>query len=939
MKERIELMKCYDPGTYSHYLGDYDQNREERFNGSNITSDISWLKDTEYQRLELEKNRTKTNETLRDLLRLEDEKVVKSHNEALKTNKLSYDEQLERVKMIKSVQEKLNDLNRRVTAKHANEENIKEQIRLKNQGLIDKLEYGKQLYELRDQYRIITENEKATAKQKKMLGEIDLKIAKLNDAYAEKEAKLKFREIAIDQRKNEVLNNLYTTTFDDIKNYNDVSTKVIEEAFDRYKKTSCEYELANAQKKLKLTSLNMPTTSSSNQENESDSGGGGDDNIEKDLSSIEMSNQLKDISIITNAKVNKSYEKVTRRESENHSNFYKQLTKLAEQLRLSKEENSRFRQNKKLEDHDRKIKLNAELVKTKALEEANDRIMKERETTSKLISNLHDKEKRLLKLQLKYLQQGMSESLKSMLDKEYNTDLDKLIKRTDKINDAKDRMELASLKCDHLEKLKEFNVNTIPPKQGMLFKHDLNNLAMNRQLLMDDKRNVREHQKNYDRLLSDQTKQSERHLNQALRDLSKISKEEDEEIKKLKNRTKDNLKEINNFKKKSEYVLKDVESLEDLINKNYDEDEENALDHTSFLSEDLMSKLADKLTSATDLITELPDLYKEYTASIKASGIDLTSPNPYEKLEKRVAPLIEASEAKYTKIVTDMYESVQKIYDSMNTRISKLYKTIEGRFGAEDQDEDVREAEGGIEVDDDDDDDDGGSSSSSSGGGSCRLKINHNLADRNIQEERVSKILLQTREFCNMISSQFAHVNRWTERLVLQLQSLENKFNISEAKNNTTTKTMKMQHALIDTKHKEIAKAIEHFHDFFKSNMQHLIKLTEKSIRENRKKNDQLKKGLKKISQKDQELTEIRDYVQEYGEFTINQESTLKQLVKRREDEIGAAKRSYETAFADEEAYRKMQLNESKNDCSIAEKSLNTTGIFTLNKAKNLPRI
>ena len=906
LKERIELYKTCDPNMYNYYLGDYEQNREQRLNESIVTSDISWAKDTEYQREKLEQDKKKTNEKLKEMLSLEDEKIIKSHKQALKKEKISYDEQLERYKMAKSIKDQMEDLKQRVRVKESSEANRIELIKLKNQSLQYKMEYAKELHELRTQYQDITNTERNTALLKKKQSEIDLEIGKLSHKFSEDEAMIRCREIALDQRKNEILNNLVNTTFDDVKKYNDVTGNVVDQAMDRYNTRALKYALENTKKKLKLVNLDLPSTSTQKEkEEEEEEGGGSSSRIDNELSAIEIANQLKDLKVIAKAKTNKDYEKITMKESESNAAYYKQLAKLADQLRLSKEENSKLHQNKKLEDHDRKTKLANEFMQTKALEDANQLITNERSVTSKLLTDLYNRENELLKLQLKFMTQGMSEKMKISLDKEYNTDMDKILNRSDKIQKARDRMELVAMKCDNIDKLENYNVNTIPPKEAMFYKHKLNNLAVDRQVMTEDRRYVKEQQKNYDSLLTEQTKQSERQLNQTLRELCKISKDEDDATKKLRNKTKDNMKEIANFQKKSKEILGNMENLEDLFSKDYnEEDEENILDRTTFLSEDLMTKLYEKIDNATNLISDLPDMYTEYATTIKNTGIDLSTTNPYHAIDKRVGELFDASQSKYIRMVTDMYEHVQKIYESISGRMSKLHKTMEYKLGVDDQDEDVK--------DQDDDDDD------------CPFRINHSLADQTTQEQRVFAILDQANTICDRLTTECTSVHKDNEKLLIDLHKLQNKFNISETKNNTTARTMKMQHVLIENKHKEIGKAIQQFQTFFKSNMQQLMKLTEKAVRENQKKVDQLKKGMKKIHDKNHELKNLAEYTKEYEEFTQNQETTIKELVNRREEAVKSAKRSYENAFEQEKSHRTRRLSESKLDCDEAKRKFQT---------------
>lgn len=910
MRDRLEVLREAEEHQQQMqnpcFTGDYEDNREMRLGGkSTITSDISWLKDTDYQRWRIEQAKNKTDETLKKRLNIAQDEYVQKVQEK---EKADYDEQLERFKLARNIQAQLEDLNRRARNKQTMDVYRMEGIRLKNDILQRKMEYAAKLKELKLQHQDIARNEKDTALLKKKQGELDLKIHQLTTEATVAETKLRHQEWKVDERKVEALNTLRTTTFEDLQKYNKVSTQELNAAYDRYNERKSQEKLEKVRNQLKIVkegkglldyTQKRGTTHESSQTEQMDSDsksqtdGSG---IDKELTALQLANQLKDLNIITLGKAHRDFTKTVEKETESNKEYYTQLARLTEACKTLEDENKLLRIDKKLDKHEQKLKWKNEAEKTKMLEEANKHIRQEREECSKWLSDLYQETIDKLKLQLTYMTQDLSKAFKDSLNEEHNTEADMWLKRDEKMKKYQDRMQEAQMKYDKIEQLGASSSNTIPLKQSLLLKHKMGDINTSRQMLFDENRNFREQTKNYQHLLAQQTKQARTRLDQSVRDLFKLTKEEDHlNVQKMKAKTREDMEAIDKFKKKAKEHIGNMQSLEDVLANPENGDEEDIADRASFLSEEMIAKLYEKIDSAMDKITELPEMYAEYTDIIRNSGIDLNNDNPYEMIDKKTKSILDVSQAKYVRVVTEMYEHVQKLYESISKRINVLYRTMDCRLGVEEQDEDTR---GLNEILDDD-------------GCPPIPRINANLADRTHQEEKVVDIIGQADHICNSLTTECTNVQKQNEDMIAKLHTLQNRLHISEAKNNTSAKTMKMQHMLIQDKHKEIARAIEQFQSFFKSKMQELLKITEKSIRENQKKVKQMKKGMARLKDEHDKVDKIAEYTQQV-QLTPNQQDTVKDLVLACEREKERAQAGFDNAYKAESSHLESSLEKSR---------------------------
>ena len=931
------------------YMIDYDQNREERLNaagGGLITSDVSWTRDAQFQRRKQEDYIKNTTKKLKRLLDMRDSEIMKAHKREVKEEKLTHDQEMERYKLARGIKDKLADIERRTVDRQASEQNRREALALQNESMKYKIEYANALAALREQYHETKKTEKDQAVLAKKTRQIDLDIIKLTKQRSAKDAAINIRQIALDERRMEILNNLTTSTFDQLSERNKHDEKVVTDAIQRYDKLNMEKQLAANKRLMRLLNLGASTDGDDGADGDDTAaaeaarkapdgagGGGGEgsssSNLDEVFNAMEIAKQLKDIRIITKNKANQEYEKVVERVSSSDTNYYNQVTKLTDSVKKFKEANLLSKVGHKIDMHNFRNKLREQLVRTAAAEKANKVVAKEHNEKLKLLTDLQSREQVLLKEQLKYITADMSKKMKRSLDMEEQHELDSLMKDRDHIEKARDRMEKAAYKYADMAKIKDAEGEIASSKEALIHRDRRDTLALMRRFTGDDRREMMAARKDYDKLMANQTKMAERSLNQLMRDMNRLSQGEQTVAKTMREKTKANLKEVEKFKRSTRNVLGIMENFEEMYTAaEEDDDDDDIAEKTSMFTTEMFAQTYEKLENATDMMSELPALYQRHIDTIKEAGIDVTNEeNPYENIDKRVQPLLDSSQAMYARKLSDIYTHIQSFFVKIRERIDKLQKSVDIKLGAvdefdidldDDDDDDKRfGASNGGGDDDDGDDDDGGDDDDDDdddrpGRRAKRRRIEHNLPERTTQEQRVDDILQQTNDICRVFSTECASVNSKNEQLLAELHKLQNKYLMAESKNSTTAKTLKVQHVLIDTKHKEIEKAITNLQSFFKTNMQRLMKITEQASRENKKKIEMLRKNLSKMDKAEAKIPELEHYIQTFGEFSKEQEFTIQSLMSRRDENVVEIKKMYDEAYAAERSHLDDRIQNSE---------------------------
>ena len=923
LKERMDLHNNCDPNLASQYLGDYENNRAERLNNGNsmITSDLSYLKDSEYKRSELEAAEKEADIKMRELLVMKDKQNTDNYAKDLKKDKKNIEEEIKKYRLAKDLKEQLNDVKRRIEAKQSSENLQLELVKLKNENLISKMEYQKQVMRLKEKHHDILKSQKMKAIQEKETKEIEKDIAQLADKYSEKEATLKHREYRLQERRLDILNNLQMQTFKGVADYANVTNTELNQAMERYKSEYYKNALTKNQTKLRKVNEELKTKFGYNNDVEmrnddnaeeamEDGGGGGsgsDDKINEHMNALQIANSIKDLRIIGSQKLNKDYVKTISKEVKNYDDYYKQLGKFNEKLNLANERLKWLRQEKKMSDHDYNTLVKNEKTIAIALEKANNAIKQQRQSTSTLLSNVLSSERKLLEMQLEALTAGMSKKMKDLLDNDADNEIDNFLKyndKIDKIQDLQSKMGLAAAKSrSELEentKKKPISDKNMP----YLLKFYRDDMSSKKQTLVGDRRSIIDQEKNIDALKMQHTKALERRLNQSIKELQHISKNDESARKQMQKQIKKNADDFEKFKKANSDAIGHIENFAKDLEEENDDDDNNDNIRTTFLAEEIMQQLYDKIESTANLIQELPTVYEEYITTINEAGINLNEDNPYKFIDERCKALLDSSTSKYIRVSKDLYESGKNLYNSIKRNMNKLYDLMNDKLGLDNPDEYLEDC---------------------SDEGATAAGLRPTLARRTYVEDKAFHIIEQANDVCEKLTTECTKLLEKYNTITDRMQDLQSKLNISETKVNTSSRTIKLQHTLIQSKHKEINKSIQQFQNFFKSNLQNLFKLTEKLISENKKKSEKMKSKLNKIVTNQYMLqSQLENYNTRCDQLNQQQQDTVSKLIDEKENEILEHKRRYSAAFNEEIDYRNKRLRQNDSAYNETKKSYET---------------